>query len=54
MSDNYYNSAEEHLKLISQFHKEAMGYNLSINKGIKNNLGKTIEECKVEIKKVQK
>jgi hypothetical protein len=54
MSGNYNRSAEAHLKLISQFHKEAMGYNYSINKDIKNNLGKIIEEYKVEIKKTQK
>ena len=54
MSEIYNRSAKEHLKLISQFHKEAMGYKCPINKDIKNNLGKTIEEYKVEIKKIQK
>ena len=54
MSEKYNRVAEEHLKLISEFHKEARGYKCPINKDIKNNLGKTIEEYKVEIKKTQK
>lgn len=54
MSGVYNRWAEEHLKLISQFHKETIGYKCPINKDIKNNLGKTIEEYKVEIKRTRK
>ena len=54
MAGIYNRSPEEHLKLISQFHKEAIGYKCPINKDIKNNLGKTIEEYKVVIKKLKK
>ncbi|MBC8059042.1 MAG: spore coat protein [Clostridiaceae bacterium] len=54
MSEIYNRSAQGHLKLISEFHREARGYKYPINKDIKNNLGKTIEEYKVEIKKTQK
>jgi len=54
MSEIHNRFVEEHLKLISQFHKEAMGHKFPINKDIKNNLGKTIEEYKVDIKKIQK
>ena len=46
--------AKEHLKLISKFHIEAKEYKYPINKGIKNNLGKIIEEYKVDIKKARK
>jgi len=46
--------AKDHLRLISKFHIEAKEYKFPINKGIKNNLGKTIEEYKVDIKKAGK
>ena len=54
MADIYNRSAEEHLKLISKFHKEIIEYKCPTNKGIKDKLGKTIEEYKVETKKIQR
>lgn len=42
---------EEYLKFLSEFHKKIIEAKLPINRKIKNNLGKTLEEYKVLIKR---
>lgn len=42
---------ENHIKVLGEFHNKVKGFNYHVSKCITNNLGKNIEEKKVEIKK---
>lgn len=44
----------EHLAVISEFHKRAMGYDYHFKERIKNYTGRTIEKYKVDIKKMKR
>ena len=48
------NTAEEHLKLISEFHRKTMGFDGVLNNRIDNYTGKNIEEYKVYIKRLKR
>ncbi len=45
---------DEHVKLMGEFHRITKGYNFHVSKCIDNNLGKVIEQYKVEIKKLNR
>lgn len=46
--------AEEHLKVISEFHKRVMGFSGYIDKRINNYTGKRVEEFKVYIRRLKR